>query len=305
VTAGIVSALGREVEIINDRMRIESFIQTDAAINKGNSGGALVNTSGQLIGINTAIASQSGNYQGYGFAVPSNLAIKVGMDIIEYGTVQRPILGVGIGAVDYKRASELGMDDVMGVEILSVSQGDPAQLAGVQAGDVVLEVNGYPVNESNELQEKVAVMRPGETVTLRIWRDGSLLDKEVVLASYEQPEPEQLSFSEEIVPEAEEIPEGEGISSFESDLGFRVQLQAEENQTEQTLFEVTHVFKYSEAWNRGLRKGQFIVKVDGEKVEDIPTFKERLKKQLASHGTVMFEILSGSNTRGFVELQRK
>src|SRR5699024_9416452 len=99
VTAGIVSALGRDMRIINERMRVESFIQTDAAINKGNSGGALVNTSGELIGVNTAIASLSGNYQGYGFAAPSNLAIKVAEDIIRYGEVHRGLLGVTISSV--------------------------------------------------------------------------------------------------------------------------------------------------------------------------------------------------------------
>ena len=114
VTAGIISALGRDVQIIDDRMRIESFIQTDAAINKGNSGGALVNTSAQIIGINTAIASQSGNYQGYGFAVPSNLAIKVASDIIQYGRVRRALMGVQIQSVDYQRALDLDLPRVVG-----------------------------------------------------------------------------------------------------------------------------------------------------------------------------------------------
>lgn len=303
VTAGIVSALGREVEIINDRMRIESFIQTDAAINKGNSGGALVNTSGQLIGINTAIASQSGNYQGYGFAVPSNLALKVATDIIEFGRVQRAVLGVGIGAVNYERASELGLDEVRGVEILSVSSGDPAQLAGLRAGDVVLEVNGFVVNESNELQEKVAVMRPGDTVTLKVWREGTIISKQIILASYQAPEPEELSFSEEI-PDAAEIPEGEGEFSYESDLGFRVRVVETETGNGSSL-EISHVFKYSEAWNRGLRSGQKIVSVGGEKVEDIDTLRELITKEIATAGKVMIGINNSANALGFIELQRK
>src|SRR5699024_4423885 len=107
VTAGIVSALSRDMQIIQDRMRIESFIQTDAAINKGNSGGALVNTSGELIGVNTAIASMSGNYQGYGFAAPSNLALKVATDIIEYVEVRRGLLGVTIRNNDASDANEI------------------------------------------------------------------------------------------------------------------------------------------------------------------------------------------------------
>ncbi|HBX65364.1 MAG TPA: hypothetical protein DEG32_04155, partial [Balneolaceae bacterium] len=162
VTAGIVSALSRDVQIIDDQMRIESFIQTDAAINKGNSGGALVNTSGQLIGVNTAIASQTGSYQGYGFAVPSNLAIKVARDLIEHGQVQRALLGVSIAGVDYDRALEKGMKTVRGVEILSASTDGAAAEAGIEPGDVVLSVNGKEVYEANQLQQQVAVMRPGE-----------------------------------------------------------------------------------------------------------------------------------------------
>ncbi|MEL0011524.1 MAG: trypsin-like peptidase domain-containing protein, partial [Bacteroidota bacterium] len=181
VTAGIVSALGRDVQIIDDLMRIESFIQTDAAINKGNSGGALVNTSGQLIGINTAIASQSGSYQGYGFAVPSNLAIKVASDIMTYGMVRRPLLGVQIQSVDYTRAIQLGMPEVVGVEILALNTEGAAELSGIKKGDVVLSVDGYPVNASNALQERIALKSPGDETILRIWRNQQILDYAVIL----------------------------------------------------------------------------------------------------------------------------
>jgi len=168
VTAGIVSALSRDVEIIDDNFRIESFIQTDAAINKGNSGGALVNTSGQLVGINTAIASQSGSYQGYGFAVPVNLAMKVATDLIEFGEVRRALLGVSIVSVDYGRALQIGIEEVKGVEIVVLSENGAASNAGLELGDVILQVNGFNVNESNQLQEKIAVVKPGEKVDLRI-----------------------------------------------------------------------------------------------------------------------------------------
>src|SRR5699024_4674570 len=185
VTAGIVSALSRDMQIIQDRMRIESFIQTDAAINKGNSGGALVNTSGELIGVNTAIASMSGNYQGYGFAAPSNLALKVARDLIEYGEVHRALLGVTISTVDAEVADELAMDRIRGVLIQEIRRGGAADEFGLRPNDVVLSVNKSTVNESNQLQQKIAVLTPGETVRLRIWRDGQEFDKKVELGAME------------------------------------------------------------------------------------------------------------------------
>ena len=188
VTAGIISALGRDVQIIDDRMRIESFIQTDAAINKGNSGGALVNTSAQIIGINTAIASQSGSYQGYGFAVPSNLAIKVASDIIQYGSVRRALVGVQIQSVDYQRALELDLPSVVGVEIISLTPEGPADKAGLKKGDIVLEVNGFPVNASNALQERIALLQPNTEAQLTIWRDKTSFLSMVTLEELELPE---------------------------------------------------------------------------------------------------------------------
>jgi len=172
VTAGIVSALGRDVAIINDRMRIESFIQTDAAINRGNSGGALVNAFGHLVGINTAIATENGAYQGYGFAVPINLAFKIARDLMEFGEVKRAYLGVQIVAVDQPRSEIAGLVDVRGVEVVNLVRGGSADKGGLRMRDIVLSVNGMEVNEANELQTRIAVMRPGETVRLVVWREG-------------------------------------------------------------------------------------------------------------------------------------
>ena len=305
VTAGIVSALSRDVQIINDRMRIESFIQTDAAINKGNSGGALVNTSGQLVGVNTAIASQSGAYQGYGFAVPSNLAIKVATDLIQYGAVKRALLGVSIDAVDYERANELGLSEVKGVEILSVSRDGAADLSGIRSGDVVLKVNGQPVNESNELQEKVAVLSPGDLVDLRIWRNGQELNKSVLLKMMEPAPEEELAFEDQsIIPD--EIPEGEntGVDVHEFDLGFRVMALVKPENEETYDLIVTHVYKYSEAWNRGLRENQKIISIDEEKVEDLNSLKDLIDKKLTNRKSVMLEVLNEEEARGYIELER-
>lgn len=186
VTAGIVSALGRDMQIIEDAMRIESFIQTDAAINKGNSGGPLVNTSGELIGVNTAIASLSGTYQGYGFAAPSNLAMKVARDLIEYGEVHRALLGVSIRTVDSRIAEELEMEQIHGVIITDISPGGAADEAGLQSRDVILSVDGQVVNKSNQLQQKIAVLHPDDTVTLTIWRNGEELSRTIKLGAMER-----------------------------------------------------------------------------------------------------------------------
>lgn len=305
VTAGIVSALSRDVQIINDRMRIESFIQTDAAINKGNSGGALVNTSGQLIGINTAIASQSGSYQGYGFAVPSNLALKVATDLIEFGAIKRALLGVTIGAINFERASEIGLNEVKGVEILSVSKDGAAETSGLISGDIIFEVNGLPVNESNELQEKVAVLRPGDLVDLLIWRNGKVFNKMVQLKLME-PEPiDELAFEEEsIIPR--EIPEGDntGVDIHEFDLGFRVMALLNPEKKNSFDLIISHVYKYSEAWNRGLRENQKIVSINKEKVEDLQTLKDLIAREFIDKKTIILEVLNEENAKGYIELER-
>lgn len=183
VTAGIVSALSRQIQVGRRRggLNIENFIQTDAAINKGNSGGALVNTSGQLIGINTAIATNSGASQGYGFAIPSNLVRRVAADLIDDGKIERAVLGVRISPVNSYRAKELGMHSIQGVEIVTIQKDGGAEKAGLRQSDVIIAVNNVPVNQPSQLQQKIAVLKPGQAVRLKIWRDGEILEKEVVL----------------------------------------------------------------------------------------------------------------------------
>lgn len=171
VTAGIVSAKSRDIGINPDQMRIESFIQTDAAVNPGNSGGALVNTRGELVGINTAIASQTGSYTGYSFAVPANIVQKVVADLKEYGEVQRALLNVNIGDVDAEVAKEYNLDKIEGVFIGKVQPGGAAELAGIKDKDVIISVDGVPVNSTAELQEQIGKHRPGDKVTVVIKRD--------------------------------------------------------------------------------------------------------------------------------------
>ncbi|WP_372648102.1 Do family serine endopeptidase, partial [Draconibacterium sp.] len=171
VTAGIISSQGRNLGINQDRYRIESFIQTDAAVNPGNSGGALVNQQGNLIGINTAIASRTGSYSGYSFAVPVTIVKKVVEDLKEFGEVQRALLGVNIGDVNAEIAEELNLDKVEGVYIGGVVENGAANEAGIKEEDVIISVDGDKVKTAAELQEKVSQYRPGDNVDIVVIRD--------------------------------------------------------------------------------------------------------------------------------------
>lgn len=181
VTAGIVSAKSRNIGINQDVMGIESFIQTDAAVNPGNSGGALVNIRGELVGINTAIASQTGSYTGYSFAVPSSIVRKVVGDIKEYGGVQRALLNVNIGDVDAEVAKKYNLDRIEGVFIGNVNPGGAAELAGIKDNDVIISVDGVEVNSSAQLQEQISKHRPGDKVTLDVKRANKMKTFNVTL----------------------------------------------------------------------------------------------------------------------------
>lgn len=183
VTAGIVSAKSRSINILRDQYAVESFIQTDAAINPGNSGGALVNLHGGLIGINTAIASPTGAYAGYGFAVPANIVAKVVEDLLKYGTVQRGYLGVTIRGVDGNLAKEKDLKVTKGVYVDSLAENSAALDAGLKSGDVILEINDAAVATAPELQEMIARHRPGDEVKLKIARGSKEFDIKVQLKS--------------------------------------------------------------------------------------------------------------------------
>ncbi len=175
VTLGIVSAVGRNIDLIRSKgnqYAIENFIQTDAAINPGNSGGALVNVRGELVGINTAIASQTGSYAGYGFAVPVNLMKKVVNDLMKYGQVQRAILGVSIQEITQDLADEKSLKDLKGVYIADVIEDGAAEKAGMLKGDVIVSLGDEEVNSSSRLQELVGKYRPGDKVKIIVIRDG-------------------------------------------------------------------------------------------------------------------------------------
>ncbi|HET8655889.1 MAG TPA: Do family serine endopeptidase [Longimicrobiaceae bacterium] len=205
VTAGIISAKGRPLQIISQSLReqgntnpglaVEDFIQTDAAINPGNSGGPLVNTRGQVIGINSAIASETGYYAGYGFAIPIDLARRVADDLIKYGHVRRPVLGIVIREVDPEDAEVYHLPTVSGalVEDFGQMPNNPAQAAGLQRNDVIVAVNGHPVDRVNELQRLIIEQHPGDIVTLDVIRNGKRMKVPVRLTEAPAPTPESTA----------------------------------------------------------------------------------------------------------------
>ncbi|MGM9735566.1 MAG: Do family serine endopeptidase [Candidatus Cryptobacteroides sp.] len=172
ITAGIVSAKGRSMPNYTGEFKIESFIQTDAAVNPGNSGGALVDKAGNLIGINTAIISQTGSYAGYSFAVPSNIVKKVVSDLMDFGSVKRALLGITMQPVDDKIAKEMKLSSVNGVYIVEVSENGAADKAGVKKGDVLVAIDSTRITNTASVQELVSKFSPGDTAELTIIRDG-------------------------------------------------------------------------------------------------------------------------------------
>ena len=172
VTAGIVSAKARNLSILGEGTSVESFIQTDAAVNPGNSGGALVNTKGELVGINAAIASHTGSYEGYSFAIPSNIVRKVVDDLLLYGTAQRGYLGVQIAELTQELAEKEGLENIEGVYVAEVTEGGAAKLAGMKSGDVITAINGKKVNSTTQLKESVGQYRPGDKIDVEVNRNG-------------------------------------------------------------------------------------------------------------------------------------
>ena len=180
ITAGIVSAKGRSMPDGSGEFKIESFIQTDAAVNPGNSGGALVNKKGELVGINTAIVSQTGSYSGYSFAVPVNIVKRVVDDLIDFGSVKRAVLGISMGTVDKKIADEMKLSSVSGVYINEVSKGSAADKAGLRKDDVIIAIDGQKITDASSVQAKVAGYHPGDSADIAYIRDGKTAHVTVV-----------------------------------------------------------------------------------------------------------------------------
>lgn len=258
VTAGIVSAKARNINILRGDMQrdifpVESFIQTDAAVNPGNSGGALVNAAGELIGINTAIASKTGSYSGYSFAVPTSIVRKVSEDLIAYGRVQRGFLGVRVGDMNQTIAQELGLSTLEGVYVSDLTAVGGAEEAGMQPGDVILEVAGHPVNSVPELQERISQYRPGETVEVLCIRKGQLTPLAVELRD--------ASGSTRIVDRSE--------AEWTDALGVRLAVAPARSAAGTQLPKGVEIVELRRGrfLEAGVRKGFVITKIDGREVE--------------------------------------
>ncbi len=181
VTAGIVSAKARNINILGAQSAIESFIQTDAVVNRGNSGGALVNTQGQLVGINAAIASHTGVYEGYSFAIPANIVKKVVDDLMKYGETQRAYIGVQISDINADFAEEKGLDGTEGVYVAGIVDNSGADEAGIEEGDVIVSIDGTPINSVSELMGSIAQHSPGDVIKVAVNRDDEVKTFDVLL----------------------------------------------------------------------------------------------------------------------------
>lgn len=265
VTAGIVSAKGRSIDILEGEYRIESFIQTDAAVNPGNSGGALINTNGELVGINTAIITRSGRYEGYSFAVPSNLVQKIVWDLREHGIVQRGMLGVGIGEVTSERAKQLGLEKVMGVYITRVTPESGADEGGLRKGDVIMGINNTQTKTVPALQEIVGRFRPGNVLRIEYIRNGKRYKTNVTLKNRNNKV-------------AAEMPEDTDIAQ---EIGFELRnLSTDEKRrmrAEGVL--VVSVFRNSKIERTEMDPGYIITKINDVRVNTVSDALRELKKK--------------------------
>lgn len=273
VTAGIVSAKGRNINILQDRSAIESFIQTDAAINPGNSGGALVNLQGGLIGINTAIASPTGSYAGYGFAVPANIVSKVVTDLQKYGTVQRGYLGLMIRDVNGNLAKEKDLDVTEGVYVDSIVVNSAAGEAGIKIGDVIMEVDKIPVKTSAKLLEIIGGHYPGDNVSLKVDRNGKKSDYQVTLRNQDGKEKIYERDTNKILDIL-------GVELEEIDAGTAKKIEAKGG------LRITKLFNGKLKRYTEIKAGFIITKVDGKEIITLDEFTNYLEN---TKGGVMLE----------------
>ncbi len=289
VTAGIISAKARNINLLSensakDVVPIESFIQTDAAVNPGNSGGALVNTKGELVGINTAIASQTGSYSGYSFAIPVNLVQKVMRDLIDYGIVQRGFLGVQISDLNQEIKEKEGLPNLKGVYIAKVVAGGSAEKAGVNEGEVILKIGNKEVNSVASLQEEIGKRRPGDKVSITIRKkNGDEVTKELVLRNQE---------GETSLVTKEEIKKNIALGATFIEL----------TDNEKKELNISYGIKIKsigagKLQSLGLKVGTIITKVNNETISSVEQLTSKLNGE---NRGILLEIMSESGRRDYV-----
>jgi len=303
VTAGIVSAIGRgQLGLIRDSYGVENFIQTDAAINPGNSGGALVDLSGSVIGVNSAIAAGgSGTYIGYGFAIPINLAKAVAKDLIAHGKVSRGYIGVNIGEVDNAIAKSLGMNKPRGIIIQGIVDGSAASESDLNAGDVILKIDGREVNRPNELQSYVAAKTAGTIVTLTLFRDGEEIEREITLKKRDTDaslEPASDNQNEESSEES-----SSSTTSFDG-LGLTVKNITEKERSDFDLDNgvlITDVKAFSRAEDQRLFVGLVIVEADKTPINNVDDLSELIEAKKGS--ALLMKVVDNQGNTRFVGLE--
>lgn len=281
VTAGIVSAIGRgAIGMRSSSYAVENYIQTDAAINPGNSGGGLFNLDGSLVGINTAIATRTGTYIGYGFAIPIDLTKSVVEDLIEDGEINRGYIGVSINTIrNDTEAKAYKLKKAEGAVIMNVLEDSPAEKAGLEKADVILEINGKPIRSSNELQNEVALYRAGDVITVTISRDGKIIQKDVKLKA--RSDDDTAFVDPEISSEEKNDKDLKGPIEYD-EFGFVADnIPAElKNQIEVSGgVYIADVKRFSHASDQGLFRGGVIVEVDKKKVNNLKEFNEIIESK--------------------------
>jgi Do/DeqQ family serine protease len=286
VTAGIVSAKARDINIMNNNKRIESFIQTDAAVNPGNSGGALVDTRGSLVGINTAISSQTGSYIGYSFAVPSNIAKKVIEDILEYGNVQRAYLGINYEELNADKANEFGVATTEGVLITRVLDQGAAQEAGLLPNDVIVKMDNIKISNFSDLQGFLGSKRPGDRVQVTVLRNEASKVIPVKLRNqFGKFEFENSDFSTYFIGELEPISKSDA-NKFDIDYGVKI-VNLKNKSIEDTY---------------GVGNGDIILSVEDSKVSSAYEVDQILKKN-QNKDYYELQILTQSGKIGYIRVR--
>ncbi len=285
VTAGIISAIGRDINIISDNYGVENFIQTDAAINPGNSGGALVNLKGEVIGINTAIATQSGYSQGYGFAIPINLAKEIIKDLIQHGYIVRSYLGISMQDVNEKIARALGLKSPFGVFIDHVTEDSPAQIFGLCEKDVLIKIDNQVVNKGNLVQSIIAQKKPGDILLLTVIRSNRLLIIPVTLGERRGSKIKLL----QKFPDEKFHNLGLEVKSINRRLADELNLKLGEGVL------VTTVQQFSPAFDAGIQTNDIVLEIGNKLITSVYTY-ENIINELKTGNVYIFKMKRGENT---------